>query len=112
MGLTIANLPVDPPVVLAPMAGVTNIAFRRLCRQFGDDGVLYGVAGTRIFSVNTSTGAAANPINYAGQGLVGAFGQSFFTEAGAPPIDEVPEPSTYALMTGGLGLLLILRKRA
>ncbi|SNY34836.1 putative TIM-barrel protein, nifR3 family [Paractinoplanes atraurantiacus] len=39
-GVTIAPLmlgprAVNPPVVLAPMAGITNVAFRRLCREQG-----------------------------------------------------------------------------
>ena len=34
-GLQIGPLALAVPVVLAPMAGITNTAFRRLCREFG-----------------------------------------------------------------------------
>ncbi|TWP34049.1 tRNA dihydrouridine synthase DusB [Leekyejoonella antrihumi] len=35
---------ITSPVVLAPMAGITNRAFRRLCRQYGDAGSVAGGA--------------------------------------------------------------------
>lgn len=34
-GLKVGDLLIDPPVVLAPMAGITNRAYRRLCREAG-----------------------------------------------------------------------------
>lgn len=33
--LSIGPLDLDIPVILAPMAGITNTAFRRLCREYG-----------------------------------------------------------------------------
>ena len=36
MGLTYGSKTFEVPVVLAPMAGITNTAFRRLCREYGN----------------------------------------------------------------------------
>jgi len=80
----------------------------------GDDGVLYAVAGTQVFTVNTATGAATNPVNFAGQGLASANGQSFFTEAGAPSPSSVPEPTTLFLLgstLSGMGLAAWRRRK-
>jgi len=46
--LALGWLQVSPPVVLAPMAGVTNAAFRRLCREQG--------AGLYVCEMVTSRG--------------------------------------------------------
>src|SRR5690349_3430461 len=47
-GLTLGPLHVDTPVVLAPMAGVTNAAFRQLCAEQG--------AGLYVCEMITSRG--------------------------------------------------------
>ncbi|HHO49478.1 MAG TPA: tRNA dihydrouridine synthase DusB, partial [Deltaproteobacteria bacterium] len=35
----IRDIPVDPPLVLAPMEGVTDLSFRRLVRSIGGCGL-------------------------------------------------------------------------
>ena len=42
--LRIGRHTIDSPVVLAPMAGITNRAFRRLCREYGTVGQENGTA--------------------------------------------------------------------
>jgi nifR3 family TIM-barrel protein len=48
VALRLGGLEVDPPIVLAPMAGVTNAAFRSLCREQG--------AGLYVCEMITSRG--------------------------------------------------------
>ena len=42
--LRLERLVIESPVVLAPMAGITNRAFRRLCREYGAAGLAAGGA--------------------------------------------------------------------
>ena len=37
----IGNIEIENPVVMAPMAGITNMAFRRIIKEFGA-GLVYG----------------------------------------------------------------------
>ncbi|WP_277451898.1 tRNA dihydrouridine synthase DusB [Janibacter sp. DB-40] len=51
--LRIGRHVIDSPVVLAPMAGITNRAFRRLCREAGDAGLAAsGASGAHSLYVN------------------------------------------------------------
>ena len=50
--LQIGPIKVDPPVVLAPMAGVTNASFRRLCRRFGAGLYVSEMLGARAIVEN------------------------------------------------------------
>jgi nifR3 family TIM-barrel protein len=48
-GLTLGSLRVDTPVVLAPMAGVTNAAYRQLCREQAEAGAVPAGAQAGLF---------------------------------------------------------------
>lgn len=54
--MQLGGLTVDVPVVLAPMAGVTNVAFRRLCAEQGALRQGSGQAGLYVCEMITSRG--------------------------------------------------------
>jgi hypothetical protein len=57
----------------------------------GDDGVLYGVSGTQLFSIDPDTGMGTLEVDYAGQGLGAAYGSTFIGEA-VPTCPDTPRP--------------------
>lgn len=84
----------------------------------GNDGVLYGVAGTDIFSVNTATGQGTLTADYGGQGLADAYGTAFVdeTQSGSAPPSPSPVPLPSAAfsalaMLGLIGLVGAIRAR-
>jgi len=59
-GLRIGPLQVDVPVVLAPMAGVTNAAYRSLCRSYGAGLYVSEMVSARaLLEVNETTSRRA-----------------------------------------------------
>jgi len=72
-----------------------------------DNGLLYGVSGYNVFSVNTATGADTFVTAYSGDGLSGANGTAFITEAGA----AVPLPPSFFLLGPGLAGIAWARRR-
>lgn len=70
----------------------------------GDDGVMYGVSGIQILTINTSTGQSAFQRNYNFDNLGNAYGASFISEA-------TPEPSSITMLGIGAVSVLIYARR-
>jgi len=67
------------------------------------DGVMYGTAGTDVFSVDVATGAGSTPgVDFAGQGMTASFGSSFFLESGGinAPVFTAVLPNSRSVQTG------------
>jgi hypothetical protein len=90
---------------LGPPATGTVVGSSGFSNVFGlataDDGVLYGVAGTSVFSVDTATGAGTLVSDYGGQGLGASFGSSFRSEA-LQSCPDVPRAGCLGAAQGAL----------
>jgi hypothetical protein len=71
-----------------------------------DDGTLFGTAGKSLFEVDPETGAISNVVHFSDPKLKAAYGQAFFSEAGA----VVPLPAPIALLLSGIFALGFLRR--
>lgn len=92
---------------LAPVSGTPVGPFGEFHNVFGmargDDGVLYGVAGTDVFSIDVATGQGTLVVDYGGDALRGASGTAFVLEA--------PEPGTAVLLLAAASIGLRRRRR-
>lgn len=69
MGLTIGSVTLDNPVILAPMAGVTDLPFRLLCREQGAGLVCTEMVSAKAIYYHNKGTDALMEIN-SGEGLV------------------------------------------
>ena len=91
---------------LAAGASVSFDIFYGAARTEGDAIAALGTVGAEVYSLGQSSGG----------GVTGAPGTYIFGFAGVggtpvPPVTAVPEPETYALMLGGLGLVGWMARR-
>jgi hypothetical protein len=94
----------------ANVSGFTDVGPVGFSNVFGlaspDNIHLYGVAGTKVLSIDPNTGQGTVVSDYSGQGLANANGSAFFAEAGA----VAPEPSRLVMFVLGTASLAIFRR--